>query len=241
MSAAQQFQTTIAESSFDGIAPVYEKYDREFQAQPAYIRMDEDGEIDAWVNGEIGNAVPASIWNGRTLTWRVPSNVRGDALLAFVKEHQGLFERVYLGHEVDFDGNNHVGKLDEDAQEASEEIEQAAEALRDETIDVCSMEEWMHACGSNKLADMWVADQSLEEAAQEAEESARDALRDSVLVEDPESAKDVLIEWAHDELRNHPQRLSKTHFKGLIAEGKITLEEAQEVIDEEELDIKLSA
>lgn len=145
---AAQFQTTIAESSFDGIAPVYEKYDREFQAQPAYIRMDEDGEIDAWVNGEIGNAVPASIWNGRTLTWRVPSDVRGDALLAFVKEHQGLFERVYLGHEVDFDGNNHVGKLDEDAQEASEEIEQAAESLCDETIGVCSMAEWMRVEGT---------------------------------------------------------------------------------------------
>ncbi len=239
MSAAQQFQTTIDESSFEGIAPVYTKYDSEFQPQPAYIRMDEDGEIDAWVNGEI-NGTPMSVWHGRTLTWRVPSNVRGDALLAFVKEHRRLFERVYLGHEVDWDGNNHVGTLDDDAQEASEEIEQAAEALHDETMDVCSMEEWMRAGGNNKLADMWAAEQSIEAAAQEAEESARDALSDGVWVEDPGSAKDVLIEWAHDELRNHPQRLSKTHFEGLIAEGQITLEEAQEVIDEEELDINLS-
>ena len=121
---AAQFQTTIDEASFEGVAPVYEKYDSEFQPQPAYIRMDEDGEIDAWVNGNI-NGTPMSVWHGRTLTWRVPSNVRGDALLAFVKEHQPLFERVYLGHEVDWDGNNHVGKLDEDAQAASEEIEKA--------------------------------------------------------------------------------------------------------------------
>ena len=238
---AAQFQTTIAESSFDGIAPVYEKYDREFQAQPAYIRMDEDGEIDAWVNGEIGNAVPASIWNGRTLTWRVPSNVRGDALLAFVKEHQGLFERVYLGHEVDFDGNNHVGKLDEDAQEASEEIEQAAESLCDETIDVCPMTEWMRAEGSNKLRDLWAADQSLEAAAEEAEESARDSLSNGVWVTDPQAARCELLEWAHDEFRDHPERLEKAHFEALIAEGTITREDAQEVIDEEELDIQLSA
>ena len=191
---AAQFQTTIDDSSFEGVAPVYTKYDSEFQPQPAYIRMDEDGEIDAWVNGEI-NGTPMSVWHGRTLTWRVPSNVRGNALLTFVEEHQGLFERVYLGHEVDWDGNNHVGTLDDDAQEASEEIEQAAEALHDETIDVCSMEEWMRVGGSNKLADMWAAGQSIEEAAQEAEESARDALSDGVWVEDPGSAKDVLITY----------------------------------------------
>lgn len=238
---AAQFQTTIAVPSFDGIAPVYTKYDSEFQPQPAYIRMDEDGEIDAWVNGEIGNAVPASIWNGRTLTWRVPSDVKGDALLAFVKEHQPLFERVHLGHEVDLDGNNHVGALDEDAQEASEEIEGAAESLFDETIDVCSMAEWMCADGDNKLRDLWAADQSLEAAAEEVEESARDALSDGVWVTDPDSAKDALIEWAHDEFRAHPERLEKTHFEALIAEGTITREDAAEVIDDEELDIKLSA
>ena len=238
---AAQFQTTIDEASFEGIAPVYTKYACEFQPQPAYIRMDEDGEIDAWANGEIGNAVPASIWHGRTLTWRVPSDVKGEALLAFVKEHQRLFERVYLGHEVDWDGNNLVGKLDEDAQEASEEIEQAAESLCDETIGVCSMEEWMRAEGNNKLRDLWADDQSLEVAAEEAEASARDAMRDGAWVIDPGSAKEDLLEWAHDEFRSNPERLEKTHFEALIAEGTITREDAQEVIDEEELDIQLSA
>ena len=238
---AAQFQTTIDEASFEGIAPVYTKYDSEFQPQPAYIRMDEDGEIDAWVNGEIGNAVPASIWHGRTLTWRVPSNVRGDALLAFVKEHQPLFERVYLGHEVDWDGRNHVGTLDEDAQEASEAIVAEAGSLYDETIDVCSMAEWTRAQGNNKLVDLWPADKSLQAAAEEAEASARDAMCDGVWVTDPESAKEDLLEWAHDEFRSNPERLEKTHFEALIAEGTITREDAQEVIDEEELDIQLSA
>lgn len=241
MSAAQQFQTTIDEPSFEGIAPVYEKYDSEFQAQPAYIRMDEGGEIDAWVNGEIGNAVPAFILNGRTLTWHVPSNVRGDALLAFVQEHRSLFERVYLGHDVAWDGNNHVGKLDADAQEASEEIETKTESLHEETVGVCSMAEWMRADGNNKLRDLWAADQSLETAAEEAEESARDSLSDGVWVTDPQAARCELLEWAHDEFRSNPERLEKTHFEALIAEGTITREDAQEVIDEEELDIQLSA
>lgn len=235
---AAQFQTTIDVSSFEGIAPVYEQYDGQYQPQPAFIRMDEDGEIDAWVNGEI-NGTPMSVWHGRTLTWRVPSNVRGDALLAFVQEHRQLFERVYLGHEVDWDGRNNVGTLDDDAQEASEEIEKAAESLYDETVDVCSMAEWMSAEGYNELRDLWAADQSLEEAAQEAEESARDAMRDGVWVTAPESAKEDLLEWAHDEFRSNPERLGKTHFEALIAEGMITREDAQEVIDEEELDIQL--
>lgn len=240
MNAAQKFRTTIDESSFEGIAPVYTKYDSEFQPQPAYIRMDEDGEIDAWVNGEI-NGTPSYVWHGRTLTWRVPSDVKGDALLAFVKEHQHLFERVYLGHEVDWDGRNHVGTLDEDAQEASEAIEAEAGSLYDETIDVCSMAEWMRAQGNNNLVDLWPADKSLQAAAEEAEASARDALCYGVWVTDPQAARCDLLEWAHNEFRDNPERLAGCHFEALIAEGTITREDAQEVIDEEELDIQLSA
>lgn len=234
---AAQFQTTIDEASFEGVAPVYEKHGWQSQPQPAFIRMDENGKIDAWVNGD--NGTPMRAWHRRTLTWRVPSNVRGDALLAFAKEHQPLFERVYLGHEVDWDGNNHVGKLDEDAREGREEIEKATEALHDKSIDVYSMAEWMSAEGNNKLRDLWAADQSLEDASQEAKESARNAMRDGVWVTDPESAKEDLLEWARDEFRSNPERLGKTHFEALIAEGMITREDAQEVIDDEELDIQL--
>ena len=42
-----------------------------------------------------------------------------------------------------------------------------------------------------------------------------------------------------NEFRDHPERLGKTHFDALIAEGTITREDAQEVINEEELDIQM--
>jgi len=40
-----------------------------------------------------------------------------------------LADRVLAGSEIEWDGNNHVGKLDEDAQDASDEIERICDEL----------------------------------------------------------------------------------------------------------------
>ncbi len=237
MTTAQQFQTTIIESDFDGIAPVYQHYAGQHQPQLAYIRMDEDGQIDTWVNGEIGNAVPASVWHNRTLTWRVPADARGEALLAFVKDHQRLFERVWQGHKVEWNGNNWVGKLTEDAKAAYEEIEAACSDI--ETIDVICMQDWLRAGRNNHFTDFWDGEYTLDEAASKAEDDAREALSEGVWVKDPQSARSELLEWAADEFRNHPERLSARHFEALIDECEISFEEAVEVINDEELDISL--
>lgn len=237
MTEAAQLQTTISESAFDGIAPVYQHYAGQHQPQPAYIRMDEDGEIDTWVNGEIGNATPSDVWHGRTQAWRVPADARGEALLAFVKDHQRLFERVWQGHKVEWNGNNWVGKLTEDAKAAYEEIEAACSDI--ETIDVICMQDWLRAGHNNHLTDFWGGEYTLDEAASKAEDDAREALSEGVWVKDPHAARSELLEWAADEFRNHPERLSACHFEALIAEGEISFEDALEVIEDEGLDIGL--
>lgn len=110
-------------------APLYHKYPREFNPQPAYIEMDEDGEVRADYSGEIGNAVPMYVWHRRTLRWRIDAAANGDSLADFLEsdEARALLERIHAGHEVDWDGNNHSGSLDDDAQAASDELDSILE------------------------------------------------------------------------------------------------------------------
>jgi len=57
----------------DLIFPVYAKYPQQVNAQPAFITLDtRDGEIDADYSGEIGNGLPADVWNGIVI--RFPIN-----------------------------------------------------------------------------------------------------------------------------------------------------------------------
>ena len=41
----------------DDRAPLYLKYPRQTNAQPAYVMLDEDGNASAYASGEIGNEI----------------------------------------------------------------------------------------------------------------------------------------------------------------------------------------
>lgn len=130
--------------------PLYHHYPRQMEPQPAYLEMDEDGEISADWNGEIGNAVPASVWHNRTLRWDVAPAARDgvvDGWLDGTDEHlAALLARVHAGHTVEWDGNNHVGRLTDDACEASQDAQDYLTALRDHgdiEAAVYRVSEWM--------------------------------------------------------------------------------------------------
>ena len=58
---------------YDEMAPLYLHYDGQTDAQPAYVSLDlKTGEIDARANGEIGNAVPFSVWHRLVLRYCKP-------------------------------------------------------------------------------------------------------------------------------------------------------------------------
>ena len=107
------------------IAPLYCRYQGQTDCQGAYVQMNEDGIVSADYNAEIGWAVTFDVFHNRTLSWGVASRVRGDALADLLEsdEMRALFERVHTGHDVEWDGNNNVGHLDDDARAASDEIE----------------------------------------------------------------------------------------------------------------------
>ena len=167
--------TTLKIANLRGeIAPLYCRYQGQTSAQGAWVQMDEDGTITASYNAEIGGSVTFDVFHNRTLTWGVAARVRGDALADLLEsaEMRALFERVYDGHSVEWDGNNNVGRLDADAREASDEIEAALTAIGEDDDAmgaVWDVGQWLE---NSAFDDIWEPGKTLAEAVTAVEESA---------------------------------------------------------------------
>lgn len=123
-------------------------------AETAWITLDEHGtlELYAFSPGHLG-------WNRRTRAWYVargPVEVDVAALRADLRPGGALYEavlRVVVGHTVEWDGQNMVGRLTPDAADADDEIERHLSegdryATRREVWDAA---EWLYEYASYTL------------------------------------------------------------------------------------------
>jgi hypothetical protein len=215
--------TNILIDNLSGIAPLFHRYPGQTSPQPAYIEMTEDGEVSADYSGEIGNAVPMYVWHGRTLRWSVPSDVRGEALAEFLADPEtlALLERVHAGHVVDWDGNNHVGSLSDDARDASEGLDRLIEReLIGAEAAVRPVGDWLWS--SCTLLQHW-QNQPLAEAVREIEDGAE---IEGVLLDG--DIEDELLDMAAHWLETGRAGLTSAHITALIEHGQITDDEATE-------------
>jgi len=97
-------------------------YPNQNQPQPVHVEMDENGNVHMDYDGEIGNAVPVYVYNGRTRRWSVPFPVNGKTGNHILSDIKPMLKQVLDGLSVEWDGNNNVGRLTDDAWSASEEI-----------------------------------------------------------------------------------------------------------------------
>jgi hypothetical protein len=156
------------------IAPLYCRYQGQTDCQGSYVEMNEDGVISADYNAEIGGAVTFDFFHSRTLSWGVAACVRGDALADLLEsaEMRALFERVHAGHSVEWDGNNNVGHLDDDARAASDELEAELTALGEDEGAMGAVWEVGQWLENSAFDDIWEPGKSLAEAVTSVEESA---------------------------------------------------------------------
>jgi len=125
--------------------PLYCHYDGQYQPQMAYIELDEDGDVRATYNAEIGGGVPVDVYNGLTRRWTVSGEVARylprQAVCELLDRLAPLLERVCQGHSVEWVCQGHsVGRLDDDALEASELIDRACYDLEPD-LDMLDAEE----------------------------------------------------------------------------------------------------
>jgi hypothetical protein len=126
-----------------GDHPLYRRYPQQCNAQDAYISLyPEDAEMHADWNVEVGNAIPMTVFHGIRRRYKVSEYLTSNEINALMEEITPLAQRVCEGFEVVWDGNNNVGRLNEDALEAEDELrELCAEKQSDCEIDPEEAEE----------------------------------------------------------------------------------------------------
>lgn len=208
---------TINSSNLNAVAPLYTVYAGQLQPQPSYIQLNNDGSVSADYSGEIGNAKPASVWHNVDLRYPVNPAVSGKALREFLSgDGKLLLERIHAGHDTEWNGDNLVGILTDDARQAEAELESAIEDL--ELAEVWTAKDWLFS--SCNLAEVW-SGKPLADAVAELEL----AVDSNCHLEG--SIQEVLLEAAENEFdEDGDDHLDAYHLAALVECGCITQEQA---------------
>lgn len=127
-------------SSCDG-GPGHTPYDR------ALLLIDEEGNVRLSVRTYYGDdAIPIEEWRGRTLTFDLAPGTDAKWLREQLAggEIATLIDRVIAGHSVCWDRTNHIGRLDEDATEASEQLRVTLEDAPTSDLAAVDAEMWLY-------------------------------------------------------------------------------------------------
>lgn len=154
--------------------------------QGTFVELDcKSGYLGADYDAEIGNAVPSDVWHGHTIRYAIPL-LRGDSANRLLAEIAPLAQRVLDGYESEWNGNNTVGVLDEDAINAEREIR--------EIIDTYDDEDCLHW----RDASDWMADVESEIEYRRSQGETVDALYDEYQGNGTDEDRPVIVglrEW----------------------------------------------
>lgn len=113
-----------------GRNPIFCQYSGQYQPQPAFIELDCDLQVlRAGYSGEIGNAVPASVYDQRILRWRIDPHLTCRAIRELFRQVRDDAELIIAGFEVRWNGSNHVGTYSQEAQAAIDRIYYSCENI----------------------------------------------------------------------------------------------------------------
>jgi hypothetical protein len=150
--------------------------------------QDTDGETQSsfWVDLETGkygitqeyddNAVPEPEWNGRTQTFFLSSRPSEGEAKAFLQSEGGvaLIQTVLDNSEIVWDGNNMVGKLNEDGGKAMDELlYELSENISENEWSLWDANDWLYDWISNNI-EAATTDEEIENFVMELEDEASD-------------------------------------------------------------------
>lgn len=160
----------------DGIA-LYCKYPGQGGPQDCFVELDcEKRTLSAEYNPEIGNAIPFRVYHGRTIRWTIPC-LTDDAVNDLLDELAEDAAAVCDGYTCEWDGNNHVGNLDDEAKAASERIHAATgrDWSERDTVNVWDASDWyepVYRVTEELGITAETTDERIREIAEEEEEKA---------------------------------------------------------------------
>jgi len=109
-----------------GDRPLYHVYPGQERPQDAFVQLGQGGEVCVGWSGEPSGNIPESVWHRQEIRIGVAPSLTADDIDDLLDEVEPLLKRVHAGHVIEWDGANHVGRLDEDAHEALGMLEQIA-------------------------------------------------------------------------------------------------------------------
>lgn len=213
-------------------APWYERSRNESRPHTVHLQLDETGRLTILTTSPSANAVPMAVRHGRTHTWTIPATTTGQGLWTYLQQTGlALMERVYQGHSVEWDGSNHVGRLDDDATAADERLTVDFERFHEiaDQAEVWDADDWLRSGGGTDLRDIW-ADQPLAQAVEECQTAA-----DSESLQIDGDIETALLDWAmqtyeaHDPDSSRAIGLTATHLQALVDDGRITQQQLDDV------------
>lgn len=131
------------------------KYQGQSDQQRVYLEINpENDTMTMWFDGEIGNAVPVAVYNGRILRCYFPTNYIPRDPNEFMRVRSEEIDAIISGHSVEWDGSNHVGKLTDEAQETLDKLRDEIECMNDdEGLKIWDAEEWLSGCRMHKRGE----------------------------------------------------------------------------------------
>ena len=161
-------------------------------------------------DGEIGNAVPASVWHGRARRYQLPSPyLTREHIVEFMKDAAPLCEIVCDEYEERWNGSNHVGELTEEGEDAEFALRSMLESHRidsDYEIVVMDAGDWYEPC-QDEILDRLV---SGEDAA-----TVLDQMKDEyhydhrpLVIERVNQYIEYLEELLHERIEAHLERIA---------------------------------
>ena len=172
-----------------------------FRAMSPYLELDlEDERTPLYLGTVYGiDGAPESVWHGRRRRYWLPNNVNAEELTTDINAgvFDELFQRILDGSEVVWDGDNYVGRLNEDARKAEEELEEELDGYADESIGLYEAGDWLQDSSDEDLGVTAAStDDELAKKARELEEEAR--------------AEGTVVVWIEDHLKERREALMES-------------------------------
>lgn len=118
------------------------RYRGQNEQQPCYVQLDcRNGQLSASFNGEIGNAIPFSVYHGHDRRWGIRC-LTADSANELLREIAPLAQDVLDGYSSEWDGNNNVARLTEQSQDAENKIERICDGWDTGTLQVIDADEY---------------------------------------------------------------------------------------------------
>jgi hypothetical protein len=168
----------------------------------AELTIREDGTVSLGTRTYYGgDGTPMDEWHRRTLVYRINENADAKTLRDELRDGQRLsllIDRVIEGHSVEWNGSNHVGRLDDDAEDADRELETALTDYTPYSGNVASAKLWLTG-GTQLLRGVIQPDDTAEDLLATAE-------GDGWLITDGLGGFEAAIEEAAEERREVAER-----------------------------------